>query len=158
MHYVNFISKKILLKKIFLNIDISRAGLLLHLERYHEALTELEELRQFAPKESLVYYLLSKVCDLIRLIPILFNSFKVHRHLKNFHYSYMYMSWSMDLDPKGANNQLKENADKLYSKDEDLLFGMEEIASSITEDDNSQMQSQSSLQDIQPMDSSEEIL
>jgi anaphase-promoting complex subunit 3 len=119
-----------------------KAGLLLHLERYHEALTELEELRQFAPKESLVYYLLSKV----------------HRHLKNFHYSYMYMSWSMDLDPKGANNQLKENADKLYSKDEDLLFGMEEIASSITEDDNSQMQSQSSLQDIQPMDSSEEIL
>lgn len=39
----------------------SRAGLLLHLERYHEALTELEELRHIAPKESLVYYLLSKV-------------------------------------------------------------------------------------------------
>ena len=85
------------------------------------------------------------------------------------------MSWSMDLDPKGqwtsvsslfwsdrldlgANNQLKENADKLYSKDEDLLLGMEDMASSVTEDDNSQMQSQSSLQDIQPMDSSEEIL
>jgi hypothetical protein len=81
----------------------------------------------------------------------------------------------MDLDPKGnltnvsfklyiyidlsgANNQLKENADKFYSKDEDLLFGMEEIGSSVTEDDNSQMRSQSSLQDIQPMDSSEEIL
>ncbi len=86
------------------------------------------------------------------------------------------MSWSMDLDPKGkkkknlfkkkisiyfvqgANNQLKENADKFYSKDEDLLLGMEDMASSVTEDDNSQMQSQSSLQDIQPMDSSEEIL
>ena len=40
----------------------SRAGLLLHLERYQEALVELEELRQIAPKESLVYYLLSKVC------------------------------------------------------------------------------------------------
>jgi anaphase-promoting complex subunit 3 len=119
-----------------------KAGLLLHLERYQEALIELEELRQIAPKESLVYYLLSKV----------------HRHLKNFHYSYMYMSWSMDLDPKGANNQLKENADKFYSKDEDLLLGMEDMASSVTEDDNSQMQSQSSLQDIQPMDSSEEIL
>jgi hypothetical protein len=83
----------------------------------------------------------------------------------------------MDLDPKGkpsrlrisiefnyflffqgANNQLKENADKFYSKDEDLLLGMEDMASSVTEDDNSQMQSQSSLQDIQPMDSSEEIL
>jgi hypothetical protein len=58
----------------------------------------------------------------------------------------------------GANNQLKENADKFYSKDEDLLLGMEDMASSVTEDDNSQMQSQSSLQDIQPMDSSEEIL
>ncbi|CAF3821508.1 unnamed protein product [Rotaria magnacalcarata] len=114
-----------------------KAGLLLHLERYHEALAELEQLRQIAPKESLVYYLLSKV----------------HRHLKNFHYSYMYMSWCMDLDPKGANNQLKENADKLYSKDEDLLLGMEDLASSVTEDDQSQMQSQSSLQDIQPMDS-----
>ncbi len=86
------------------------------------------------------------------------------------------MSWSMDLDPKGnlqyfiliylfysffflgANNQLKENADKLYSKYEDLLCGMDDIASSVTEDDNSQMQSQCSLQDIQPMDSSEEIL
>jgi hypothetical protein len=53
---------------------------------------------------------------------------------------------------------LKENADKFYSKDEDLLLGMEDMASSVTEDDNSQMQSQSSLQDIQPMDSSEEIL
>jgi hypothetical protein len=39
----------------------TRAGLLLHLERYQEALVELEELRQIAPKESLVYYLLSKV-------------------------------------------------------------------------------------------------
>lgn len=58
----------------------------------------------------------------------------------------------------GANNQLKENADKLYSKDEDLLFGVEDMASSMADDDQSQMQSQSSLQDLQPMDSSEELL
>jgi hypothetical protein len=45
-----------------MKIYFSRAGLLLHLERYQEALIELEELRQIAPKESLVYYLLSKVC------------------------------------------------------------------------------------------------
>lgn len=33
----------------------------------------------------------------------LFHLFlQVHRHLKNFHYSHMYMSWSMDLDPKGS--------------------------------------------------------
>ena len=34
--------------------------------------------------------------------------FQVHRHLKNFHYSYMYMSWSMDLDPKGNWDRMKE--------------------------------------------------
>ena len=34
---------------------------------------------------------------------------------------------------------------------------MEDMTSSMIEDDNSQMQSQSSLQDVQPMDSSEEI-
>lgn len=65
---------------------------------------------------------------------------------------------SFDFEFSGANNQLKENADKFYSKDEDLLLGMEDMASSVTDDDNSHMQSQSSLQDIQPMDSSEEIL
>ena len=49
---------------------VFRAGLLLHLERYQEALGELEELRQIAPKESLVYYLLSKV-SFARRRPIL---------------------------------------------------------------------------------------
>lgn len=56
----------------------------------------------------------------------------------------------------GANNQLKENADKLYSKDEDPLLSIEDMASSMTEDDQSHFQSQSSLHDLQPMDSSEE--
>lgn len=65
MHCVNFISKRIE-KNRSLKISVLfcfRAGLLLHLERYQEALIELEELRQIAPKESLVYYLLSKVCS-----------------------------------------------------------------------------------------------
>jgi hypothetical protein len=64
MLYVNFISTLNLDFKlrILLKFISDRAGLLLHLERYHEALAELEELRQIAPKESLVYYLLSKVC------------------------------------------------------------------------------------------------
>lgn len=87
----------------------SRAGLLLHLERYQEALVELEELRQIAPKESLVYYLLSKVSDAnsetMNRSSRRSDLFQVHRHLKNFHYSYMYMSWSMDLDPKGRHNR-----------------------------------------------------
>lgn len=58
----------------------------------------------------------------------------------------------------GANNQLKENADRLYSKDEDLLLGIEDMASSMVEEDQSQLQSQSSLNDLQPMDSSEELI
>ena len=63
MPCVNFISKNRLDRpRIDWNDVLStRAGLLLHLERYQEALIELEDLRQIAPKESLVYYLLSKV-------------------------------------------------------------------------------------------------
>ena len=54
---------------VFFSYPRIRAGLLLHLERYQEALIELEELRQIAPKESLVYYLLSKV-SFHRISPI----------------------------------------------------------------------------------------
>lgn len=31
----------------------------------------------------------------------------------------MNFSWAMDLDPKGANNQIKEVIDRQYAKDED---------------------------------------
>ena len=97
------------ISKIPFFLFFSRAGLLLHLERYQEALIELEELRQIAPKESLVYYLLSKVSSLLTRVDdrslIYFFLIQVHRHLKNFHYSYMYMSWSMDLDPKGKKKR-----------------------------------------------------
>ena len=37
----------------------------------------------------------------------------------------MYMSWAMDLDPKGVNNQLKENIDKRYVLDNDSTFARE---------------------------------
>jgi hypothetical protein len=68
MHFANFTSKSIndsigWMLSASSSSPCSRAGLLLHLERYQEALVELEELRQIAPKESLVYYLLSKVSD-----------------------------------------------------------------------------------------------
>ena len=61
MLYANFISECDRSFHLGMILFFIRAGLLLHLERYQEALTELEELRQIAPKESLVYYLLSKV-------------------------------------------------------------------------------------------------
>lgn len=31
----------------------------------------------------------------------------------------MYFSWAVDLDPKGANNQIKEAVDKRYLPDDD---------------------------------------
>jgi len=37
----------------------------------------------------------------------------------------MYMSWAMDLDPKGVNNQLKESIDKRYVVDSDSTFARE---------------------------------
>ena len=34
----------------------------------------------------------------------------------------MNFSWAMDLDPKGANNQIKEAIDKRYVTDEDAAI------------------------------------
>ena len=45
--------------------------------------------------------------------------------MKNVHLSLMYMSWAMDLDPKGVNNQLKESIDKRYVVDSDSTFARE---------------------------------
>lgn len=56
-----------------------------------EALKELEELKELVPRESLVYFLMGKV----------------NKKLGNTHLALMNFSWAMDLDPKGANNQIK---------------------------------------------------
>uniref|UniRef100_A0A4D5RXT8 Cell division cycle protein 27 homolog n=1 Tax=Ixodes scapularis TaxID=6945 RepID=A0A4D5RXT8_IXOSC len=81
-----------------------RASIFFSLDRYQEALKELDELKQMVPKESLVYFLCGKV----------------HKKLGNTHLALMNFSWAMDLDPKGANNQIKESIDKRGSpEDED---------------------------------------
>eukprot|EP00095_Tigriopus_kingsejongensis_P007603 maker-scaffold417_size177606-snap-gene-0.56 protein:Tk07603 transcript:maker-scaffold417_size177606-snap-gene-0.56-mRNA-1 annotation:"cell division cycle protein 27-like protein" len=72
-----------------------RASILFTAERYHEALEELNELKQLAPKESPVYFLLGKV----------------HSKLNHTHLALMHFSWAMDLDPKGANAQIKDALD-----------------------------------------------
>jgi anaphase-promoting complex subunit 3 len=74
-----------------------------HLEKHTLALSELEQLKQIVPKESLVYFLIGKV----------------HKRLGNTHLALMNFSWAMDLDPKGANNQIKEVIDRQYSGDDD---------------------------------------
>ncbi|XP_072298959.1 cell division cycle protein 27 homolog [Eucyclogobius newberryi] len=86
-----------------------RASILFANDKYKAALQELEELKQIVPKESLVYFLIGKV----------------YKKLGQTHLALMNFSWAMDLDPKGANNQIKEAIDKRYLPDDE---GPEEMA------------------------------
>lgn len=54
--------------------------------KLHEALEELEELKQLVPKESVVYYLIGKI----------------HKQLGNIDLALMHFSWATDL---GKNNE-----------------------------------------------------
>jgi anaphase-promoting complex subunit 3 len=80
-----------------------RASVYCSMERHNEALSELEQLKQIVPKESLVYFMIGKV----------------HKRLGNTHLALINFSWAMDLDPKGANNQIKEVIDRQYANDDD---------------------------------------
>lgn len=77
-----------------------RASILHSSERYQEALEELLELKQIVPKESPVYFLIGKV----------------HNKLGNTHLALMHFSWAMDLDPKGANSQIKDALDPALNR------------------------------------------
>ena len=43
----------------------------------------------------------------------------MYKQLGESHQAQMYFSWAVDLDPKGANNQIKEAIDKRYLPDDD---------------------------------------
>ncbi|XP_069094151.1 cell division cycle protein 27 homolog isoform X1 [Pleurodeles waltl] len=90
-----------------------RASILFANEKYKSALRELEELKQIVPKESLVYFLIGKV----------------YKKLGQTHLALMNFSWAMDLDPKGANNQIKEAIDKRYLPDDEEPVTQEEQVS-----------------------------
>ena len=49
----------------------------------------------------------------------LFLVFQVYKKLGEIHLAQMHFSWAVDLDPKGANNQIKEAVDKRYLPDDD---------------------------------------
>ncbi|XP_069607416.1 cell division cycle protein 27 homolog isoform X3 [Ranitomeya imitator] len=108
-----------------------RASILFANEKYKSALQELEELKQIVPKESLVYFLIGKV----------------YKKLGQTHLALMNFSWAMDLDPKGANNQIKEAIDKRYLPDdeeavtqEEQIMGTDESQeSSMTDADDTQL-------------------
>ncbi|KAI1293595.1 Cell division cycle protein 27 -like protein [Halotydeus destructor] len=80
-----------------------RASFYLSLDKHDEALRELEELKKLVPKESLVYFLIGKV----------------HKRRGNTHEALLNFSWAMDLDPKGANNQIKEVIDRQNANDDE---------------------------------------
>merc|ERR1712083_1260715 len=77
-----------------------RASILFSVERFDEALVELNQLKVLVPKESPVYFLMGKV----------------HNKLNNTHLALMHFSWAMDLDPKGANSQIKDALDRSMNK------------------------------------------
>ena len=45
--------------------------------------------------------------------------FQVYKKLGQTHLALANFSWALDLDPKGANNQIKEALDKRYLPDDD---------------------------------------
>merc|ERR1712083_120314 len=77
-----------------------RASILHSCDRNQEALEELLELKEIVPKESPVYFLIGKV----------------HNKLNNTHLALMHYSWAMDLDPKGANSQVKDALDPALNR------------------------------------------
>lgn len=95
-----------------LNIDkdnalcrFHRATIYSAIDKNQEALAELDELKRLVPKESLVYFLIGKI----------------HKKTGNTHTALMNFSWAMELDPKGANNNIRDVIDKQYSGDEDVV-------------------------------------
>ncbi|XP_060058492.1 cell division cycle protein 27 homolog isoform X5 [Erinaceus europaeus] len=100
-----------------------RASVLFANEKYKFALQELEELKQIVPKESLVYFLIGKV----------------YKKLGQTHLALMNFSWAMDLDPKGANNQIKEAIDKRYLPDDEEPITQEEQTMGTDESQESSM-------------------
>lgn len=98
-----------------------RAQTFFNLGRYAESLKELEELKEIAPKESSIHYLIGRV----------------HKILGNTDQALMHFSWATDLDPKGASSQIKEVFD--------MGRGPLDYGSPQTQSNNEEFQSQSAL-------------
>ncbi|XP_036408326.1 cell division cycle protein 27 homolog [Megalops cyprinoides] len=110
-----------------------RASILFANEKYKAALQELEELKQIVPKESLVYFLIGKV----------------YKKLGQTHLALMNFSWAMDLDPKGANNQIKEAIDKRYLPDDEEPVTPDDFPYDAAEVEESQESSMADADDTQ---------
>lgn len=77
-----------------------RGSLYFKMGKYNEALSELEELKQVLPKESTVH----------------FHIGRIHKKMGNVAAALMHFNWATDLDPRGANNQIKDAFDANMSQ------------------------------------------
>lgn len=77
-----------------------RGSLYFKMGKYNEALEELEELKQVLPKESTVH----------------FHIGRIHKKMGNVAAALMHFNWATDLDPRGANNQIKDAFDANMSQ------------------------------------------
>lgn len=82
-----------------------RATIYSAIDKNKEALAELDELKRSVPKESMVYFLIGKI----------------HKKTGNTHTALMNFSWAMELDPKGANNTIRDVIDKQHSGEDDVV-------------------------------------
>lgn len=82
-----------------------RATIYSAIDKNKEALAELDELKRLVPKESMVYFLIGKI----------------HKKTGNTHTALMNFSWAMELDPKGANNTIRDVIDKQHSGEDDVV-------------------------------------
>lgn len=82
-----------------------RATIYSAIDKNKEALIELDELKRLVPKESMVYFLIGKI----------------HKKTGNTHTALMNFSWAMELDPKGANNTIRDVIDKQHSGEDDVV-------------------------------------
>lgn len=52
--------------------------------------------------------------------------FQIHKKMGNTHLTLMNFSWATDLDPRGANNQIKGAIDKQYTNEDEETHGTAE--------------------------------
>lgn len=82
-----------------------RANTYSAIDKNVEALEELDALKRLVPKESMVYFLIGKI----------------HKKMGDTHTALMNFSWAMELDPKGANNTIRDVIDKQHSNEDDVV-------------------------------------
>ncbi|XP_033039994.1 cell division cycle protein 27 homolog isoform X4 [Trachypithecus francoisi] len=130
-----------------LDINPQSSVLLCHIGVVQHALKKSEKALDTLNK-AIVIDPKNPLCKFHRASVLFANEkYKVYKKLGQTHLTLMNFSWAMDLDPKGANNQIKEAIDKRYLPDdeepitqEEQIMGTDESQeSSMTDADDTQL-------------------